>query len=386
MPFFLGSGGNSVSISLSNKVCQPGSVLSGVVNIDIVKATQHAGAFLKIKGKESVTVIERQTHYRTVTRTSNGSTYTTTEAYTVKVPHHGNRQLFKAVIVLLPPGDVSMGQTAIPFSIQLPTNIPGSFSLSGLDCRGSIEYSAKMVMKIPGLLKSNLRDRLPFVVIKPPPTVAMSVKADSSPEVTALCCRGRGNVDMCIELEKHAVFTGETAFLSADLNNNSKSKLRRLTVKLRRSVVMTAADGFTVSLDQTVAKQKYPGMKPLMSLKELSMKVAIPFDTPQQCSAMFIQCDYSIQLAGKLRWASDVKCTAPILLFHPFVTAPVVPQLPKVWQPVLASPVVMTFAVPTYVAVHAPDDKLGGIAPLQASAPDVGGETSASERDEPITA
>ena len=386
MPFFLGSGGNTVSISLANKVCQPGSVLSGLVHIDIVKGTKHAGAFLKVKGKESVTVIERQTRYRTVVHSSNGSTYTTTEAYTVKVPHYGKRLLFKAVTLLLPPGEVPPGQTAIPFSIQLPTDIPGSFSLSGLDCSGSIEYSTKVIMKVPGLLKSNLRNRLPFIVIQPPPPVSLSVKAESSPEVTAMCCMGRGNVDFNMELEKHAVFTGETAFLSADLNNNSKSKLRRLTVKLRRSVVMTAADGFSVSLDQTIAKQKYPGMKPLVSLKGLSMKVAIPFDTPQQCSSTFINCDYSIQLAGKLRWGSDVKCEVPIRLFHPFVTAPVVPQLPKVWQPVVVSPIVMTFAAPAIVAVPVADSKLAELRPLQASAPDMGGETSASEKDEPILA
>ena len=349
MPFYLGSGGNSVNASLSNSVCRPGSFLSGNAYIDIVTPTNFSAVELKIKGKECVHWVEHQTRHKTVTYQENGQTRTRQESYTVQVPHNGNRQIFKTVAIILPGGTMMQGQFVVPFSFKLPENIPGSFALSGTDFRCSVEYAAKVVVRVPGLLKSDLRNQIPIVVIQPPPTFSSQIIASTVVDVTVMCCVNRGRAEMSFSTTKEAFFTGESAIVTSNVNNNSKSDLKRLTIKLRRSLTITANDGRSFHIEQTISEQQYPGLKASTSTQNLQMNLQIPFNTPQQCFATSIQCLYSIRLAGKVRWGRDATCTVPAFVYQPYVDQPINPQFSAAWNPVCVQAVQLSLASPVLV-------------------------------------
>jgi hypothetical protein len=349
MPFFLGSGGNSVTVALDNSICRPGAILSGSAYIDIVTPTNFTGVELKIKGKENVYWVEHQTRHRTVTYTENGQTRTRTESYTVDVPHVGKRQIFKTVAIILPGGTMLQGQFSVPFSFKLPDRIPGSFALSGTDFKCSVEYAAKVVVRIPGLLKTNLRHEVPIVVIQPPPPFTSQVSASSVSDITVMCCFNRGSAELSFQTAKDAFFTGEAVMVLANANNQSKSDLKRLTIKLRRSLTITAGDGRSFFIEQTISEQQYPGLRSFTSVNNLSMNLNIPSNTPQQCFATTIQCLYSVRLAGKVRWGKDATCTVPAFIYHPFIEQPVIPQFAATWQPTVIQPVVLAVQTPVLI-------------------------------------
>lgn len=369
MPFYIGSGGNSVTVALNNSVCRPGGIIDGTAYVNIVTPTNFTGVYLKIKGKEKVMIIERQTRHRTVTYTVNGRTETRQESYKVDVPHYGKRQIFKTMSLLLPGGTMLQGQFSIPFSFKLPDMIPGSFALSGTDFSCSVEYASKIIVRVPGMLKSDLRDQTSMIVIQPPPPFPSSIIGSASSNITLMCCVGRGTADISFRTDKDAFYTGESVFVSADVNNNSKTKLSRLTIKLRRSLRLTASDGYSRYFEETVSEQQYPGLQPFTSVKDLSMNLKVPSNLPQQCFGSSIQCLYSVRLAGKVRWGKDATCTVPALVYHPYVEAPVVPQFPTVWQPTMIQPVAMVLETPALVPPPVSLDMYPGFETMHPSAP-----------------
>jgi hypothetical protein len=371
MPFFLGSGGNSVTVALNNTVCRPGSVLSGAAYVDIMTPTNFTGIELKIKGKEKTYWRERQTRHRSVTYRENGITKTRQESYTVEVPHFGKCQIFKTVAIIMQGGTVLQGQFAVPFSFMLPDHIPGSFSLSGADFSCSVEYSVKVVVRIPGMFKSDLRDEIPLVVIQPPPPFASQISASTVADITVMCCMNRGQAEMSFRAAKDAFFTGEHAIVSANVNNNSKTRLRRLTLKLRRSLTIRTGDGRTYHIENTISEQQYPGLKPFTSIQDLQMTLQIPMNTPQQCFATTIQCLYSVRLAGKVSWGTDATCTVPAFVYYPFMDQPVTPQFAPTWQPVVAEPLNLYVNTPVLVPPPVSLDMYPEFHTMQPSAPPV---------------
>lgn len=369
MPFFFGSGGNSVTVALENCICRDGSVLTGHAYVDIVTPTEFSGVFLKIKGKEKTKVIEHQTRYRTRTETVNGTTQTRTESYTVEVPHYGKRQIFKTIALLLPGGQMMRGQFSIPFTFQLPVGIPGSFALVGSDFSCSVEYATKVVVRVPGMLKSDLRHEVPLVVIQPPPPFTNQVTAHATADITVMCCFRRGHADLSFRAAKDAFHVGEFVLLSADVNNNSKSKLSRIAVKLRRTITVRANDGFTRSFEDTISESRYPGVPAFSSMNGLSMTLKIPDGTPQQCFSTLIQCMYSVRLAGKVRWGTDATCTVPALIYYPFMQSPVIPTFPAVWQPEIFQPIHLQLYSPVMIPPPVSLDMYPESSTMQPTAP-----------------
>lgn len=371
MPFFLGSGGNSVSVALDNSVCRPGAILSGNAYIDIVTPTNFTGIQLKIKGKEKVHWTEHRTEHRTIHYRENGESRTRQESYTVHVPHFGKRQIFKTIATILQGGTMLQGQFCVPFSFKLPDGIPGSFALSGRDYTCSVEYAAKVVVRVPGLLKSDLRSEVPITVIQPPPPFAHQISASTTADVTVMCCFKRGTADLSFRTAKDSFYTGEMVSVTADINNNSKSDLKKVTIKLRRSLTITAGDGRSFHIEETISEQQHPGVKAFTSVRELHMNLNIPANTPQQCFATSIQCLYSVRLSGKVSWGKDATCTVPSFVYHPYFEQPVIPQFAQAWQPVVIQPVNLALQTPILVPPPVTLEMYPEFQTMNASAPPI---------------
>ena len=345
MPFFIGSGGNSVTVAVDNSMCRPGSTITGNAYVNIMTPTNFTGVYLKVKGHENVYWVEHQTRTRTVYR--NGQSQT--ETYTVEVPHVGKRQIFKTEYMILQGGQMLQGQYTVPFSFMIPMGIPGSFELSGKDYSCSVRYAVKAKVAVPGMLKSDLKHQAPLTVIQPPPAFSTNISANALANVITWCCVNRGQAQLAFQADKDAFYTGEQVFLTASADNKSKSELKRLTIKLRRSLTITAGDGRSFHIEETVSERLYPGLKPFTSVENLAMQLDIPSNAPQMCFGSTIQCLYSVRLAGKVSWGKDATCTVPAFIYIPFREVPQAFQLAPTWQPVVLQPVTLMVTTPVLV-------------------------------------
>lgn len=345
MAFFVGSGGNSVTVGIDNSMCRPGSTISGNTYVNIVTPTNFSGVYLKVKGQENVYWVEHQTRTRTVYR--DGKSHT--ETYTVDIPHVGKRRIFKTEYMILQGGQMLQGQYTVPFSFMIPSGIPGSFELSGVDYTCSVRYAVKAKVVIPGMLKSNLKHEAPLTVIQPPPAFSTNISASATANVIIWCCFNRGQAQLGFHTDKDAFFTGEQVLVTASADNRSKSELKRLTIKLRRSLTITAGDGRSFHIEQTVSERLYPGLKPFTSVEQLAMQLDIPANAPQMCFGSTIQCLYSVRLAGKVSFGRDATCTVPAFIYIPFREIAQLVQLAPTWQPVVLQQVAMVMTSPVLV-------------------------------------
>ncbi len=261
------------------------------------------------------------------------------------------------------------GQFCVPFSFKLPEGIPGSFMLAGNDYKCSVEYAAKVVVRVPGLLKSDLRSQTPITVIQPPPPFTSQISASAMSDITVMCCFNRGTAELSFRTAKDTFYTGEAVSVTANVINNSKSRLKRMAIKLRRSLTITARDGRTFHKEETISEQQYPGVDPFSSVNDLLMNLNIPHNTPQQCFGTTIQCLYSVRLAGKVGWGTDATCTVPAFIYHPYIEQPVIPQFAPAWQPVVVQPIVLAVQTPVLIPPPVTLEMYPDFTTMNASAP-----------------
>jgi hypothetical protein len=136
--------------------------------------------------------------------------------------------------MILNGGDLVSGQFTDPFNFVLPGGLPGSFELYGFDYFGGVDYKVKALLRVPGILKSNLRSVRVFEVIQAPPPITKAIKRVNSSKISVCCCFNRGYAQMEFNCTQDAFHSGEVVTLVASATNNSSTDLKRLTVKLRR--------------------------------------------------------------------------------------------------------------------------------------------------------
>ena len=377
MPFFIGSGGNSVIAVPDNLIFNPGAIITGNVFVQVTTSTDFSGVFLKLSGKETVRWVEETTVYRKQTervlRNGNWESRAVTTAVRVPVTHLGKHIIFKAECMIMQGGTLLQGQYTIPFSFQLPNGIPGSFSLSGISrshpysC--DVGYSIKAIVRVPGLLKSNLRHVTPISVIQPPPQFSTAIVASTRSNISLLCCIPRGYADLSFRCEKDAFYTGESVEVVASAVNNSKSSIKRLAIKLRRTIELRSNTGGFLFLEETISEQFGPAVQSRTGVENLPMKLQIPFGTPQQCFGSIIRCLYSVRLAGKVRWGTDAKCTVPAFIYDAYSER--VPEMVfgSTWQPTVLPPVNLTLSTPLSIPSPITIDAYADSHGLQPSAP-----------------
>ena len=348
MGFLIGTGGNSVHVNISSPMCSPGAVVTGEVYVNVQTPTDCSGVFLKVCGKERVRWTETHTRHvpstRSVYRHGRYHTEHTMRAVQASVPVFGNRNVFKVEIGLMQGGELLQGQYTIPFSFTLPTDIPGSLSLTGYHGQTpyscSVSYGVKAIVRVPSLLKSNLRHVAALTVIQPAPTFCSNIEASASGDIIKMCCFNKGRADLSFHCAKDSFSPGEPVCIVANAVNESSSRLARLTIKLRRNLQLVSDSGRILYVEETIAERIYAGLEAHTQIKDSLMSVVVPHDAPQQCIGSSIRCLYSVRLSGKVRWGVDVKCSAPAFIYERMLAAVALEYSPS-WQPQLLHGVVV---------------------------------------------
>ena len=388
-PFYFGTGGNSVLVYTAKNQYHPGECIQGFASVNIVSSTNFEGLFVKFSGKERLRFDDYETIYvpHTETYTENGvtRTRTTTRAHTYRVDRFGKHTLFKVEFMLLAGGYLTPGQYTVPFNFLLPMGLPGSFYLeeSGFEC--GVEYGVKAHVRVPGLLKSDLRSVYAFQVSQSPPNFSRSITASANSDIDVFCCFNRGNAQLSFRCTRDTFFSGESVNLVASATNNSTADLKRLTVKLRRYLYLKADSGHSKKFEVTISEMIYPGIPRNSALHEIPMSLNIPLDAPQQCFGAKIRCLYSVRLSGKVRCGTDATCTVPAFIYNQPPITPFAVTFDPSWHPVVMNPVEIVCSAPPAIPEPITLSQYPGADTMRPSAPDLADSTNTLSNQIPIT-
>lgn len=301
-------------IVLDSLVYKPGSTLTGRVHVKIVKQTKFAGLYLKVLGTERVRIVERRRVHG-----SHGS------SRTVTTTHIGVNTLMKAEAILLEGGEFNRGEYTFPFMFQLPTGLPGSMEYKGGflsdGTSASIMYQAKAVVRVPGFFKSSLRNISSFAIVQAPPNFETSnFVASAAADVRLLGCIHRGRAELTLNSPTDSFYTGGLVSVNVSASNTSKSPIK-LVLELRRSLHLTTMHAVRY-MENVIAKSVGPTVPPNSSVENVNMTFEIPSNASQHCFGLFVKCLYSLRMVGRVSWGSDVNCTVPAFVYHPYAESP----------------------------------------------------------------
>jgi len=340
---WFGSGGNSVLVYTTENQYSPGECIQGHVLVNIVSHTNYTGLVVKLSAKERVRFDDQEAyqvpHFETHTVDGRTETRTTMRTEYRTVCRVGKHHLFRTEIMILSGGDLVPGQVSVPFSFVLPPGLPGSFAMSGFGFNCGVYYKVKALLRVPGILKSNLRSEKLFDVVQAPPPVTQSITGTNGSKISVCCCINRGYAQLEFKCTRDAFHPGEVVSLVASATNNSSSNLQRLTVKLRRYIQLHDNFGHSKVFETTISEAVYPGIPPRSSIKDLPMTLQIPPDAPQQCFGVLIRCLYSVRLSGKVKCGTDATCTVPANIYRSNIATGFIPPADPSWNPTTMAPV-----------------------------------------------
>ena len=219
MNFFKSITGNTkVEVTLKNQVFYPGNVIEGVVRVQNGSDIDFTAVRLKLCAKEKVHIVERRTDAEG--RVHKEDFYATNVAYkqlltlagTMKSQPNGQRHRM--------PG----GTFYYPFSWQLPTNLPPSFSKLVSDDFAEMVYYVKAYVDIP--TGRDAKDKAIFSVLRPMPVSQWIHRAPAdvsrNHEVTCCCCIGKGHVQARIFMDRTLISIDRDHLqIFADINNEA---------------------------------------------------------------------------------------------------------------------------------------------------------------------
>ena len=292
-------------IVLDSLVYKPGSTVTGRVHVRIVKQTKFSGVYLNVLGMERVQFI--------VQHGSGSTTFL------------GTNTLIKADTTLVEGGEFKQGEFTFPFTFQLPTGLPGSMEFNcGRVSDGtsaSISYHVKAVVRVPGFLKSDLRNKSSFAIVQAPPNFeTSSLVANSESDVRILGCIHRGRAELTLNSPTDSFYTGGLVSVNVSVKNTSKSRIK-LVLELRRALHLSTVSR-EVYREQVVAKGSGPTVPANSSVENVNITFQIPAKASQQCFGFLVKGLYFLRLVGKVSCGKEFHCRVPAFVYHPYAENP----------------------------------------------------------------
>jgi hypothetical protein len=242
----MGSGSSNASaytyIETSVSSFIPGATVAGNVKILCEKPIQASQMTILLKCISEVRWTVRKTN-RGGRKSGTGANYTQT--------YHDKR----VILVIRYPiwnfqGQLPQGQFTIPFSIQLPTDLPPSFSLisGNSDGQGKNEYTFEAV--IEGSNEVQAQQTIVWVSRLPKPNEAIiPVTSEANIKVTSCCCLKSGNVELRSTADRNLVMANDVLDLKSKINNiKNKHTVNKITSTLARRIRLKIPRGPDTSI------------------------------------------------------------------------------------------------------------------------------------------
>ncbi|TMW65700.1 hypothetical protein Poli38472_008342 [Pythium oligandrum] len=225
--FGLGKKGK-ISISIEKPSCIAGELIHAVV--------------LKATGKEKVSWEQRI-----------GQEFETED-------FEREHEFFKEKIILSQiPHTLQPGDYVYPFQYQLPSTLPGVFSLERYACLGVNNLEATVQYKFKATLE-DLKART-YVVVHERLAQRIQPSQDSiTQNIHWFCCLSRGKCTLAVAMDKNVYLPGETAQILCHITNDSHVNISALRCHLYQDITLTLAFPEAQTFTRLIAEARFSGV------------------------------------------------------------------------------------------------------------------------------
>lgn len=293
-----------VNTNLRHTVLYPGNVLEGVVELQVSQPVPFTAVRIKATGKERV-YIRRQSPG------VNPDDPPRIEEY------RDSCVVFKQLITVAgsmksyPSGSGGVlppGQYYYPFAIQLPTNIPPSFSKPVKDDFAEIVYYLKAYVDIP--MGRDAVHRAHFTVVRPMPVSQHMQRAPVSVDrlfnVTFCCCIDKGKVNARMFMDRTLIaIDRDNLTICCDIDNSlGQEPVKSVEISLINNLTYKA--DWVVEKNRVVAGRHFlqkeipPGQK-----SQIAGTIPLPRNIVPSLTTFNLESEYTISIELNIPWASD---------------------------------------------------------------------------------
>jgi hypothetical protein len=141
-------------------------------------------------------------------------------------------------------------------------------------------------------------------------------------EVYWCCCFPQGQVTLDCKFDKGAYAGGETAQISATINNESACDVAHMVVKLMRFITLKDSSGHSKTITDTVAQATYEGVPKKSSA---ARSLPLPMKGPggnflSSVKGENVQIRYQIEVECDIVMAFDIEAHLPVTVYEPAPT------------------------------------------------------------------
>eukprot|EP00058_Branchiostoma_floridae_P017640 XP_002603129.1 hypothetical protein BRAFLDRAFT_199194 [Branchiostoma floridae] len=223
----------SIQLANNTDVFMPGQWITGQVTVDLNDEMKMRGIRLKFQGKGHVGWTE--TH-----RVGSGE-----HARTEHRHYRADETYFNQEVTLFGKGQsgdnptLGAGHHVYPFQYQLPLQgLPTSFEGSN----GYIRYSVRGTIDKPWKFDHTTKRAftvLDMVDLNQEPNAMTPLTGQQSKTLCCLCCAS-GPIELQVQADRSAYCPGESIIIRGSVENNSSSKITKVTAKLKQDVAFHA--------------------------------------------------------------------------------------------------------------------------------------------------
>ena len=325
-------------IEMETRNFQAGQTIQGTIHVYLTKAIQTNGLFLLFKGED----IGMWNAYRSGYQYLNNPRYVSHETMG-QAPIINKR----FPITSFPSGIAGPGQFSHPFSLKLPSNLPGSFHLEYGNVYARITYTVSALIDSS---KSDVEPQTVYVQVDQllPRQIEAMIETQEFP-VVAGCWSRMGVVGIMVGFVKNAVVPGERLDLLVQVDNSHCSQsLRGIEATLYRTVRVTGPTGETFTEKESLRIISFIERIPpgAALLGESCAHIPITIDDYNSdiqdavsVKSRFIECVYSVgvkALFDKGCCGDDIGEAEKQVVVYSRQLQPIGPRLlPEQWNPML---------------------------------------------------
>ncbi|XP_066268346.1 arrestin domain-containing protein 3-like isoform X3 [Branchiostoma lanceolatum] len=319
----------SIQLTNNTDVFLPGQWITGQVTVDLNDEMKMRGIRLKFQGKGHVWWTESHT-------VGHGN-----DSHTESTSYYANETYFNQEVTLFGKGQsgdsptLGAGQHVYPFQYQLPMQgLPTSFE----GAHGYIRYSVKGTIDKPWKFDHTTKRAftvLEMVDLNQEPNALAPLMGQQSKTLCCLCCAS-GPIELQVQADRSAYCPGEPIIIRGSLENNSSSKITKVTAKLKQDVVYHAHHPIhkTRHDSKTLGEVEGEGCDEGGSV-QLNLNLPLPAIPPSNLrSCNIIDLTYILNVSAHIKGAhSSLDLKFPILvgsipLRSIYPTAPAFPPPP----------------------------------------------------------
>lgn len=306
---------------------EEGSCIKGVVNLNILQNINTSRIFLKISGSEKLEFV-----------------------YAGKLLERQNNFLRDMIpICEFPDYVIHKGHYVIPFNLQLPKILPGSFSYE----KAQIYYKIKAILPVDETHKVKCVQPIQILQKNRDPFVGMLSGTEMPFQV---CSTRKQYIRSRILLDKPGYLLHEPLSFALEVKNETKKKIRKVQIRVIRELsydlkgVNDKKAAMLSILDrptEILANTEYLSQKAVRFSVPISKETSPDIPTTD---GEFISCHYKLEVykSGSWRKAPKLLAECSIRILPVLMSYPAAPKLPSTWNPIPLAPLVSDSSISTF--------------------------------------